>query len=468
MSSGNTVYSAFTNERARLEREARGLSSAVHDKDGEVQKLVRRQAELWNRLASIQLESKIELPASVQKSLEKRNVKIDAKQGEIEAIKTRLSALKRNASTADSEIATLTRKLNDDIGAIRVRFDADERVVPVRAALSVLGQTRSERSELLKLAEAETVSKRVAYEEDEFFAYLQRRGYGTPQYSALIPLTKLWDGALAKATNYAEEKANYDRLLARPEWIEDSIAALDPAEEKAKSDFRALETEYFGALQPQEDEIKSKTSKLKDLNDAIERENRAIAEANRFLSDAALAEDVEIKQIVHDLSAILERQGLLDLKKLAAATETKEDDEIVEELQSSNARINALMADIKRTKASLLAVENKVSSFEQVERQFRSSDWNDSGHRFNGVNETTLASQLSNDALSAAMIISMLNSAHVAPRREETSYGSGYSSSSSSSSSSWGSSSSSSGSDSSWSTTSSDSGSSSWSTTDSV
>src|SRR5690606_4652912 len=84
--------------------------------------------------------------------------------------------------------------------------ELDDRINAATAALPEVQQIRARSDEITLLtgrlseqkedAEKEAADKRLAYEDDRFFLYLWKRGYGTPRYQA---------GALA---------ARFDRWLA--------------------------------------------------------------------------------------------------------------------------------------------------------------------------------------------------------------------------------------------------------------
>ncbi|MBY3157196.1 hypothetical protein HFO56_33265 [Rhizobium laguerreae] len=434
MTSGTQTLNSFADKRAVLERQARSHADAIHTHERRMQTIVQTQGELWKRMAAIHINANLELPAGVRKSMDGRHDKIEVKKVEVERIKTNLSALKRMRTAAAEQRSNLAQGLERDHAVIATKFEADPRIVDLRRRIAGMAQAFAEADEKKQRAATELAEKRVAYESDELFGYLRRRGYGTPSYTALLPLTRHLDRALAKATNFDEEKANYDLLVAVPDWVDERIAALAPGRKKADAEFAEIEREFFGELGEQKKALASKDEELHDIDRSIEGENNAIAVANKFLSDAALAEDSELKRIVADFSAILSKKGFYDLKRLAAETKDPEDDRIVAELQDLMRELADLTKAVEQEKTELFVLERKVKSFEQVESHLRSNRWNSRDHTFNGVNADQLSNQLSTDSFSAAVVIGMLSNAHEEPRRHE--YGSSYGGSSNGSSSS--------------------------------
>jgi hypothetical protein len=430
MSNGSKTYNSFTDARASLERQARTHAENIHDAERRMQGIVQRQGKLWSQLAAIHINSNLELPPSVQRSMDGRHSKIEAKKIEVERIKTALSSLKRKRDAAAEERASHAEKLNADHRAIFARFEADPKVIDLHRRIFGLTQSFTEANEKKNRAEAELAQKRVAYETDELFGYLRRRGYGTPTYSAWFPLTRALDAALARATSFKDERANYDLLVAVPGWTDERIAALVPTREKANVELSHIEREYFGSLDQQKNALDAMDEALREVDRAIAAENDDIAVANKFLSDAALAEDSELKRVISDFSSILAKRGFSDLKRLASETKDTEDDNIVRELQTLVGELATLSRKVEAEKNELFVCERKVKSFEQVERHLRSKGWNDSRHSFNGVNTEYLTSQLSSDTFTAAVVIGMLSNAHEEPRRSD--YGSSYGSSGSS------------------------------------
>jgi hypothetical protein len=431
MTSGTQTLNSFADKRAVLERQARAHADAIHTHERRMQTIVQRQGELWKRMAAIHINANLELPAGVRKSMDGRHDKIEVKKVEVERIKTNLSSLKRMRTATAEQRANLAQGLERDHAVIKNRFEADPRIVDLRRRIASLAHALSEADDKKQRAAAELAEKRGAYESDELFCYLRRRGYGTSTYSAWFPLTRLFEGALARATNFFEERNNYDLLVAVPDWVEERIAALTPSREQADNEFAEIETEFFGELSGQKKALAAKDEELREIDRSVEAENNAIAVANKFLSDAALAEDSELKRIVADFSAILSKKGFYDLKRLAAETKDPEDDQIVAQLQDLMEELATLTKSVETEKTELFVLERKVKSFEQVESHLRSKGWNGRDHTFNGVNSDTLSNQLSSDAFSAAVVIGMLSNAHEEPRRHD--YGSSYGSSNSSS-----------------------------------
>lgn len=457
--SGSNAYSVFKDRRAVLERSARDQADTIHKAERRLQSVIARQGDLWHRLSVLHIGADVALPTSVRHSLDARHEKIEATKKDVESIKTRLSSLKRKRSDVSAQLSATEADFANEHAAVSARFDADARVVSTRRILADLSRAHADLEEKQRRADEEFASKRVGYEEDIFFMYLQNRKFDTEAYAPWFGLVRRLDAALAARTNYREERANYNRLSAHHGWIAERIENLHPEEERAKAEFAALEREFFEVLEPRKSAVAKRSGELRAVDREIEAENAAIATANKFLSDAALASDSEIKRISMDFANILKGKGFDDLERLAARTTSSEDDMIVSELRSLAAETAVLNRDIEAGKSELFSLERKIKSFEDVESHIRRNGWNDSGHGFNNLDADNLSKQLANDALTAGVIIGYLSNSHVSPpRRNDYGSGSGYSSGSSSS---YGSSSDS------YSTTSSFGGSDSYSTTDS-
>jgi hypothetical protein len=422
MTSGRKTYNSFSESRAVLERQARFCADAIHTSERRMQSVVQRQGELWKNLAAKHINANLELPESVRKSMDGRHGKIEAKKSEIERIKTNLSALKRMRSSTAEQRANHAMALDSAHQAIVGRFEADPRVSELRRRIAGLTHAFAEADDKKKRALAELAQKRVDYEDDELFVYLRSRGFGTPAYSAWFPLTRVLDSALARATNFIEERANYDLLVAVPGWVDERIEALAPGQQKAEAEFSEFERMYFGELDQQKNVVAENDRVLRDIDNSIALEDSAIAAANKFLSDAALAEDSELKRIISDFSALLAKKGFHDLERLASETKDPEDDKIVSELQLLMDELLRLNKSVELEKSELFVLERKVNSFEQVEKHLRSKGWNDSDHSFNGVDADHLSNKLATDTLTAAIVIGMLSNAHEEPRRND--YGS--------------------------------------------
>lgn len=436
MATGYSTLSAFSDARAKIEQSARRKAAQVHDIDGQTRKIIERQATLFRKLASIAIDADFALPDSVKGAMDRRERKIVETKADVTRIKDALSSLKRMREKAVEAMTVAETDLAAVRAEITEKFDADPKVVDVRARKTVHSEALGVLKGKKDRAEDERDDKRGAYEKDIFFAYLRARKFGEEGYSTWLPLFRLWDAQLARATDYLEEKANYDRLLGIPGWVDERIAALGPNGEAIEAEFKTLSERYFGVLGDRTKTVEKLRADVRGVDAEIGQQETAINAANRFLSDSALAEDADMKKIVTDFTEKLSRTGLADLDRLARSTAGTEDDEIVSELRGLAGDLQRLVASADEAKRELVDLEARASRLEEVESAIRRKGWNGSDHKFSNVDPEELAARIWRDAYTSSAIISMLTQAHRDPPQPPSyDYGSSRSSSSSSGSS---------------------------------
>jgi chromosome segregation ATPase len=438
-SSGNKLYSEFGQQKADLERKARAVSQEIITFDGSRRTMLERQNDLWTQLSKMRIATDSALPQATKSAMEDRTKRIEQTEQDIEGFKTALSSMKRERDKVATEVDTLGDILEAEVTEAEKTFEADHRTAVLRDKLTEVKATLSTLVSKRDRADEEVSVKRVAFEEDKFFMYLNRRSFGKPAYKATGLVQRL-DSALAKKINFREEQANYDRLLAIPSWVEERIAPLASEKESLKQQLSALRDEFISKTRDRQNLLDKKKASLSKIEHDIDEVDRKMAQANGFIRDAALAEDAHMDRIASDFAAMLKKVGISKLKSEARLTASTEDDAILSEMEQIDLDFARTQEEVAHAKSQLRVLEERIGSIERVQAKMRRENWNDSDHRFRSVDASHIAYQLAAGSMSENSVLSTLNRSHEDPPRRSSEFGS----SSSSSGSTWGSSSSSS------------------------
>lgn len=449
--SGSTLYRKISGLRSEVEADIARRTERSLDLGKRSRQLLSTQAELWASLANIHLDLGFDLPKEIKALVERRKDRLETQQGVVSAGEGRVRDLMAQHKSREEELRAAQKAFDDHEAGLKTSFEADAANVTLSVSVAELNAAAQAKRERVSRVEDECREKAAAYEADDLFRYLRKRGFGTEGYAASGLVARL-DRWVSRLVNYDKASADYDHLLKIPGWHRDDLEQVEQrlASESVKLD--AVHEKAFASLVPFKDKLRAAGKALDAAADAISKEHALIATAQRTLSDASIAQDEDLKKIKRELAAALERINIRDLQELARRTATTEDDEIVRKIIQNRNDLADVEAQSNSLAREIASLKSRASGFESIESKMRRKDWHHSDHSFSGSMDTHL-SNLMLGTLTADAIWSVLSNAHVAPApsyRETVSNspwpqssGSSWNSDSSSSSS-WGSSSSSS------------------------
>ena len=226
--------------------------------------------------------------------------------------------------------------------------------------------------EKLGLARADEMAKGQPYREDAFFNYLQKRGYGTGEAKGWF-LTKWLDGGVARLAGYRQAAENYRRLTAIPVRLQSHVENLHGDVLGAQNALQKIEADWLVSQGVRaKHEASLKAQKTLDEIDASITENETLHEAELAAQASIAAGEVgPYKEAVDLMSGTLAKQNLSNLRRLAAQTQTREDDEAVEALRALTQAKEDLIADQKEAKNLLGKYQSNLSEIQSVRQNFK-------------------------------------------------------------------------------------------------
>lgn len=428
MASGSSVYRAFGDHRDQLDNERRTVADRLYDLQQENEQALREEADLWRDFAALHLAEPVGLPPSIQKAMDDRKAEVERLRASIPEHERLMQVATKQAAIFREKMAALKAEIDAEEASIRAVFVVDPRVSPLLQRGSQL-QTSVENFGSKRLrAVAERDEKRVPFEKDELFMYLRHRKFGTSDYRAM-PFIRAMDRRLANRIGFEEANSSFERLLAMPGWFEGRMAQLEPDRLDVQTKLAVLEKEFFDGLLPKRDALRELGDKRDQADGQRKGYANTLADINQFLSDAALAQDQDLKEITRRFADILERSGVGDLAALAQRTSTDEDDKIARRIQQIERDVRSREIQADELQREVVQLERKIASIKRIEREIDNNNWNGSGHTFSGVSVEYLVRGLVQGVLTEALIVGDLEQAHRSPppppRRESTSGGFG-------------------------------------------
>lgn len=297
---------------------------------------------------------------SAARALEEAETKIET----LEAERRRQEEVVDNAIAEHDRAADVSREQLEQDQEYQSRADALEEA-------NAIAQRAAQK---LELAKADRDEKGAPYESDPLFAYLWDRKFGSKDYRA-FPLFAILDRWVARIIKYRDARLNYDRLLELPERLSDHAARVDEAAAQIEGDLEAFERQAL-----ERDGVTMLRNKVKDVQKRLTEIDAEIAAAEedhlahvKTHRDAAAGRIGPMSEARKILADDLSRRSIPDLRILAAATTTLEDDRLVDEL----IRLKRERMEIDESRhaigRSLDQQERVLSDMEKLRRKFKSS-----------------------------------------------------------------------------------------------
>ncbi len=379
--------------------EARRALARASDGAAEDARLIaaldQRQIGAYQRLAELRL---IELKNGVPQSgavaaadLEARALmeRHDAALRDMNAARDELSAalerLEADRKAADEMVETAIAAHDAAASATRARLENEPAWRSEADALDELNAMAARAAQKLEVAREDRAKKGAAYEADPLFQYLRERKFATRDYRA-FPLFAMLDAGVSTLIRYRDHRLNYERLLEIPERISEHVERLREkaaatTEALAAMERAALEADGVGALRDAASAARARVEALDAEIAKTEEKHKALAEeaaaaAAGKAGPLAAARDV--------LAAALQRVAMPDLKILAAATATPEDDMLVDSLIGMRRQRMEIEEARRAATASLDRQARALADLEALRRRFKSARFDSPYSEFSG------------------------------------------------------------------------------------
>lgn len=439
MITGSTLLRDLASRKAKVEDSLREVAGQISDIESKLGGVMAEEAALWNESAAIQIGEASELPSQVQAMLEKRARRIKESQAAVDRLRKEIAALGKERAPALRKATADRKALAEKQDELAKAFEADAEVAALKArAASLADMIESLRAKHHRAME-ECRDKSAAYHRDELFSYLQRRGWGTPEYRGWGLVRKL-DGWLAGLVSYDRQAANFSRLVQIPDWIEERLEKANSEREEVLARLDGLQEKAFSPLKPLAAAARKSADEQARFDRLLQEKEAEVRRHSSFIASAALASDQEMQQATKAFAEMLARKGVRSLAEAAARTETKRDDEIAERLVELESERRELSAQVDRLRPGLFELEKRINAIEEVERKLRSRGWTGVDDQFSARLRKSHIDELAQGMLAASEFWSILQMARIELPRYDFGRSYGYGHRSSGSSSSWGSS----------------------------
>jgi len=322
--------------------EALRMASHGEALDKQVEEFVQRRGDALSKLAQHYL------PDLEEKSIDKTYREI---REDLEKVSQRRSArgrqltdqhekLVKAEAEVEVEIEELTKQLTSMVEKreelehlLAEKLKADESFVQLSEHVKqtqILLDRNEERSEEIA---SEAKEKLPAYDDSEYFQYLYKRGFGTPEYKSR-GITKSMDRFVAKLIGYSKAKSSYDFLRATPEMIRLEVDHRREELDEVVKEIDIIEQRYMKEIGL--DVVLREGRRLGKARDAaitnLEQLQEDVAKATDELAAIAKSEGPFYDEAIERFSRYLGSLNTSLLDQRARKTPEYEDDEIVAEM----------------------------------------------------------------------------------------------------------------------------------------
>lgn len=280
-------------------------------------------------------------------------------------------------------IAGLEERLDHFGAEARAALKDDPKYREYSDAHAALAATLDKAAEKAEQVTRDEHEKGLPYRGDPLFMYLWQRKLGTPQYRATGVIRAL-DEWVARLVRYAEARANYALLTEIPVRLRAHAEDLRRQVAEAKAAIDELEAQRTRELAGADliAELTAERKRQTELSQQLERITSELAETGSQIKIYAKGEDQSFIAAVADYAAFLGREPLRRLMSDAAATETKEDDQAVEEVRRLADSLAELEAANVSRRRRLDQLSERKMELQRLASNFRRQRYDDVGSEF--------------------------------------------------------------------------------------
>ncbi len=427
------IVRTIEEERGRsraLEQQLEGAGLAIVRTDQERARALAELARLrvaW--LADGSLGERLDdVDRQVLALLERRETLEAAVKGELGAAEAAQARMAEARDAAAAELERAAERLDVAEAATQARLSADPDYLALRSAAQAAERIAVHADEKATLAEEELAAKGADYEADPLFAYLWRRGYGTPAYRAW-PLARWLDGRVARLVGYERARRNYHTLQELPVRLREHAERVGAAADAALADLAArdaAEREADGVL-PVAAEVEAARERLAEVDRELEAGAGARQAVAQRLEAFARGEDPLYLDALALLTEALGRVSLKELAREAIATPLPEDDRVVARLLELERRREAGTVSLAELREAAARHKARATDLERVRIDFTRRRYDQPGSVFaEGAMIATLLAQLLDGAMTRDGLWRVLERQwRAAPTRSDPTFGSG-------------------------------------------
>lgn len=393
MDSGLRVIGSIDDAFARAQQEMDAVSSRMNDLSNRLLQVRNEESEAYRSLAEIRLglggddpliQRLGSIDANVRAALQRRATVIAEIDSEISALSLEARALQTDRQIATAAVEDRQAAFDAAAAATRERLeqapDYQEQLEAAQQAERVAVAAESKTQQ----AEADRVEKGKAFEADELFAYLWKRGYGTSAYRAGF-FTRMMDRWVARLAGYDKARVSFSMLNEIPRRLaahaerQRELADAQAQRLSALQD-AALKEGDAGARRAELDEAEGKADAI---DDRIEANAKKLIDAHDRRAKMIAGDDPILQDATRVIEGALRQQDLQALRGQAERTPAPEDDAAVARLEHLEAEEQRIIAALEQSQRDQDKHRKDLAEIDSLRRDYRRRGYNRG--RFDGA-----------------------------------------------------------------------------------
>lgn len=350
----------------------------------------RKQAALYEKIADLRLDILKDGQGGALGYVDRQAVKLLDEHAQeesrllarAEASLVAITKLEQARRTQEKQVANAVDAYDKKAEACQKKLSSDAAYLTLLQAVENQEAITHRAEAKQNLAQSEVEEKGAPYKADPYFQYLQKRKFGTKQAKGWF-LTKLLDGWIARRGDYKKAAVNYRTLTDIPRRLAGHVEFLQTKEEQARQELLAAEQTALvaGGVQAMREKSLTAQSVLDTIDADIAKSEDQHQEILSLQTKASAGDSAPYQKAIELLVGTLERQDIPDLRRIAAQTKTRQDEDAIDDLIELSRHGRDLREDQKSAQALLSKYQGGLRKIETIRRQFKT-------HRFDAPSST--------------------------------------------------------------------------------
>ena len=242
-------------------------------------------------------------------------------------------------------------------------------------------------------AQQDALAKLPSYENDALFAYLLRQGYGQPGY-APNRIMRLLDGWVARTVAFDRYFPDYQRLQDIPKRMQSHADGLEQECESLLTEQTNTESQAYMQWPGSAEAVaavKIARTAAEHANQQVGALETEVARLDDALTAFALGQDSYSQAAIRLASDTLLRADSGAARALVRATETNEDDRILDRIERLRHEIQSATDQVETIKLAYAHAREKQQDANAFARRFQSAGLGRSNKRYSSVRHNDVA-----------------------------------------------------------------------------
>ena len=359
------------------------LLTSVEENRARAAHLHKEQVDRYRQLAEIRLdilddEDQVgalqQLHNAARDLLDEHEVAIAREEAALAELGAQINALEEARAALAAEHREVLKRYEDAVLDVKEALSATPDYQALADAHEQAAAIAERARQKLAVAEQDREEKGAPYREDPLFSYLWRRRYRTPDYEG-GPLTRFFDGWVARLCKYDQAYANYGRLTELPVRLGEHVARVEAKASAAEEALEAAETEALtqaGAdtLRAEAETLYAKILATDEQIDTAEQAHLDQAAHHQKMLTAQAGPVVDARRLLEEG---LQRASFPELRILASETIQLDDDSLVDELVDFRAQQLHLEEEVRDLQRLPDRHRRSLATLEALRRQFKAA-----------------------------------------------------------------------------------------------